>query len=182
MHVLGLSAHYHDSAAALVRDGEVLAAAEEERFSRKKHDSGFPAQAIAYCLREAGIGAADLDYVCFYDKPLLKLERLLETYLAYAPRGLASFRRALPLWLGHKLRLPRATRRGLERHGGYAGPIVFTEHHESHAASAFFPSPFERAAIITADGVGEWATTSWGVGEGNRVELRATISFPHSLG
>jgi carbamoyltransferase len=178
--ILGISAFYHDSAAALVRGGEIVAAAQEERFSRIRHDAAFPRQAIDYCLREAGIGPADLELVCFYDKPLKKFDRILETYFAYAPRGFRSFSRALPLWLGEKLHIPRRIRAGLG--GAYRGKLVFTDHHESHAASAFFPSPYERAAILTVDGVGEWATTTHGTGEGHRIQLRQAISFPHSLG
>ncbi len=180
MQILGISAFYHDSAAALVRDGEIVAAAQEERFSRKKHDERFPANAVDFCLEEAGIKAAELDAVVFYEKPLVKFERLLETYLAFAPRGLFSFFRAMPQWLQQKLHLPREIDKGLG--GEYSGPIYFTTHHEAHAASAFYPSPFEEAAIITLDGVGEWTTTSWGVGRGNRLELRAEVRFPHSLG
>jgi carbamoyltransferase len=179
-YVLGISAFYHDAAAALLRDGEVVAAAQEERFSRVKHDKAFPAQAVAYCLREAGITAADLDYVGFYEKPLVKLDRLLETYLAFAPRGFSSFLKAMPQWLETKLHLPRELRRGLG--GGYRKRFLFPEHHESHAASAFFPSPFEEAAILTMDGAGEWATASLGTGRGNRIELLAEQRFPHSLG
>ncbi|MBE2179985.1 MAG: carbamoyltransferase [Chthoniobacterales bacterium] len=179
MNILGISAFYHDSAAALVRDGEVVAAAQEERFTRKKHDDRFPENAAAYCMREAGIAASGLDAVVFYEKPLLKFERLLETYVAFAPRGLLSFLRAMPVWLQKKLHIPREIDKGL---GDYSGPMFFTTHHESHAASAFLPSPFEEAAILTMDGVGEWTTTSWGVGRGNRVELRQEIRFPHSLG
>jgi carbamoyltransferase len=179
-HVLGISAFYHDSAAALVRDGEIIAAAQEERFTRKKHDERFPAHAVRYCLEAAGIKASDLAAVIFYEKPLLKFERLLETYLAFAPRGLFSFFRAMPQWLQQKLHLPREIDKGLG--GDYRGPIYFCTHHESHAASAFFPSPFEEAAIITLDGVGEWTTTSWGVGRDNKIELRGEIRFPHSLG
>jgi carbamoyltransferase len=178
--ILGISAFYHDSAAALVVDGRIVAAAQEERFTRKKHDHEFPAHAIAWCLEEAGLAAEDLDYVAFYDKPLLKFDRLLETYASFAPRGFRSFREAMPLWLQQKLHLPREMRRGLG--GAYRKRFVFTEHHESHAASAFFPSPFERAAILTVDGVGEWATASFGRGEGNRIELTHTLEFPHSLG
>jgi len=178
--ILGISAFYHDAAAALVVDGEVVAAAQEERFSRKKHDAGFPQKAIEYCLAEAGLRFEDLDYVGFYDKPLRKFERLLETYLAYAPRGFRSFLNAMPIWLRQKLHLPREIRKGLE--GKYARRIVFTEHHESHAASAFFASPFEEAAILTLDGVGEWATASIGVGRGNRIRLLQELHFPHSLG
>ncbi|MFP6619310.1 MAG: carbamoyltransferase [Pirellulaceae bacterium] len=178
--ILGISAFYHDSAAALLVDGEVVAAAQEERFTRKKHDYGFPAQAIEYCLDHAGLSAADLDYVGFYDKPLLKFERLLETYLSYAPSGFRSFLKAMPLWLKQKLFLPREIRKGL--HHEYKRRVVFTEHHESHAASAFFPSPFEEAAILTIDGVGEWTTVSLGVGRENHVELTHELRFPHSLG
>ena len=180
MNILGISAFYHDSAAALVRDGEIVAAAQEERFTRKKHDERFPESAVRYCLEAGGITNGDLDAVVFYEKPLLKFERLLETYLAVAPRGLLSFFRAMPQWLQTKLHLPREIDKGLG--GDYAGPIYFSTHHEAHAASAFFPSPFEEAAILTMDGVGEWTTTSWGVGRGNRIELRAEIRFPHSLG
>ena len=178
--ILGISAFYHDSAAALVIDGEIIAAAQEERFTRKKHDEGFPKHAVDYCLKEAGLTAADLDYVGFYDKPLRKFERLLETYLSYAPAGYRSFRKAMPLWLKQKLYTPRELRQGLG--GEYKGRFVFTEHHESHAASAFFPSPFEEAAILTLDGVGEWSTTAMGVGRGNRMELTHEVRFPHSLG
>ena len=179
-HVLGISAFYHDSAAALVRDGEIIAAAQEERFTRKKHDERFPEHAVRYCLEAAGIKASNLAAVIFYEKPLLKFERLLETYLAFAPRGLFSFFRAMPQWLQQKLHLPREIDKGLG--GDYRGPIFFCTHHESHAASAFFPSPFVDAAIITLDGVGEWTTTSWGVGRGNKIELRGEVRFPHSLG
>ncbi len=178
--ILGISAFYHDSAAALVVDGQIVAAAQEERFTRKKHDHRFPQEAIDYCLREAELTPADLDLVGFYDKPFLKFERLLETYLAYAPQGIRSFFRAMPLWLRQKLHLPREMSRGLG--GAYKNRFVFTEHHESHAASAFFPSPFEEAAILTLDGVGEWATASFGRGTGNRIELAAELPFPHSLG
>jgi carbamoyltransferase len=161
-------------------DGTIVAAAQEERFTRKKHDYNFPAEAIAYCLREAGLAPEQVDYVGFYDKPFLKFERLLETYLAYAPQGFPSFLQAMPLWLRQKLYLPRELRRGLG--GKYRKRFVFTEHHESHAASAFFPSPFEDAAILTLDGVGEWATASYGMGRGNRIRLLAEMRFPHSLG
>jgi carbamoyltransferase len=178
--ILGISAFYHDSAAALVVDGEIVAAAQEERFTRKKHDHRFPTHAIDYCLAEAGLAPGELDYVGFYDKPLLKFERLLETYLAYAPDGFRSFLTGIPLWLRQKLHLPREMSKGL--HNAYKRRYVFTEHHESHAASAFFPSPFEEAAILTVDGVGEWATASFGVGRGNRVELSHELHFPHSLG
>ena len=176
--ILGISAYYHDSAACLLRDGEILAAAQEERFSRVKHDHRFPTHAVQACLKQAGIGVEALDCVAFYDKPFLKFDRILETHLAIAPRGLPSFVQAIPAWLGEKLWVPDLISDAL----GYQGPIVFPEHHESHAASAFFPSPFSRAAFLTMDGVGEWATSSWGVGEGNRVELMAELRFPHSLG
>jgi carbamoyltransferase len=178
--ILGISAYYHDSAAALVVDGRIVAAAQEERFTRKKHDAGFPTHALAYCLRAGGLAVEDLDYVGFYDKPLLKFDRLLETYLAYGPVGFRSFARAVPLWLGKKLHLQRELARELDHK--YRKRFVFPEHHESHAASAFFPSPFERAAVLTMDGVGEWATASYGVGEGNKIRLQAELRFPHSLG
>ncbi len=178
--ILGISAFYHDSAAALVVDGDVVAAAQEERFTRKKHDDGFPQHAVDYCLQEAGLRPGELDYVGFYDKPLLKFERLLETYLAYAPVGFRSFLTAMPIWLKKKLYLSRELRRGLGH--AYRKRFVFTEHHESHAASAFFPSPFEEAAILTVDGVGEWATASYGSGSGNRINLTHQLHFPHSPG
>jgi carbamoyltransferase len=178
--ILGISAFYHDSAAALLVDGEIVAAVQEERHSRKKHDEGFPVQAIRSCLERGGLTPDRLDYVAFYDKPYLKFERLLESYLGYAPRGFQSFAKAMPVWLKQKLWLPREMRKGLD--GRYEGPFVFTEHHESHAAGAFFPSPFEEAAILTMDGVGEWATASWGVGRGNRIQLSHELRFPHSLG
>ncbi|MEM7199917.1 MAG: carbamoyltransferase [Planctomycetota bacterium] len=179
-HILGISAFYHDSAAALLRDGEIVAAAQEERFTRKKHDSDFPREAVAYCLGQAGITAEDLDFVGFYDKPLLKFDRLMETYLAYAPAGFSSFRKAVPVWLSEKLHIPRVLRKELGAKPKH--PFVFPEHHESHAASAFYPSPFEEAAIVTMDGVGEWATTSIAVGEGNKMRMVREIRFPHSLG
>ena len=178
--ILGISAFYHDSAAALLVDGEVVAAAQEERFTRKKHDFEFPVHAIRYCLDEAGLTPEQLDYVGFYDKPFLKFERLLETYLSYAPRGFQSFLKFVPLWARQKLHLPREIAKGLE--GRFHKQVVFTEHHESHAASAFFPSPFDQAAILTLDGVGEWATTTYGVGQGNRIELTHEQRFPHSIG
>lgn len=178
--ILGISAFYHDSAAALVVDGEVVAAAQEERFTRKKHDDAFPENAIRCCLDIAGIEAQELDYVGFYDKPLTKFERLLETYLAFVPSGYRSFRQSMPLWLKKKLHLPREIRAGLGN--AYDGRFVFTDHHESHAASAFFPSPFDEAAILTLDGVGEWSSSCFGVGRGNRIELRQELRFPHSLG
>lgn len=180
MNILGLSAFYHDSAATLVQDGVIVAAAQEERFTRRKHDASFPANAVEYCLREAGITAADLNAVVFYEKPLVKAERLVETYLGVAPSGLRSFSMAIPTWLREKNNIPSIIRRKLGKE--YKGPVLFTDHHESHAASAFFPSPFKDAAILTADGVGEWATTTIGVGEGNRIQLLHEIRFPHSLG
>ncbi|MEM6327207.1 MAG: carbamoyltransferase [Bacteroidota bacterium] len=179
MTILGISCWYHDAAAALVRDGEIVAAAQEERFTRRKHDAEFPRNAIAYCLTEAGIEAGDLDAVAFYDKPLLKFERLLETYVSYAPRGLASFIRAMPVWLKQKLWIPDLISKEL---GVEDLPLVFPEHHESHAASAFFPSPFQRAAFLTVDGVGEWASTSWGTGADDTLRIHGEIHFPHSLG
>ncbi len=178
--ILGISAYYHDSAAALVVDGEIVAAAQEERFTRRKHDDRFPQHAIEYCLGAAGLDIGQLDYVGFYEKPLLKFDRLLETYLAFAPRGFWSFAKAMPNWLQEKLFLSREIRKGLQHE--YRKRIVFTEHHESHAASAFFPSPFDEAAILTLDGVGEWATASYGHGRGNRIALTHELRFPHSLG
>lgn len=178
--ILGISAFYHDAAAALIVDGEIVAAAQEERFTRKKHDPAFPLNAVEYCLREAGLPAEQLDYVGFYDKPFLKFERLLETYLSFAPHGFPSFLQSIPVWLKQKLHLRRELNRGLG--GRYKKRYVFTEHHESHAASAFFPSPFDEAAILTVDGVGEWATASLGIGRGNRIELTHDLQFPHSLG
>ncbi len=178
--ILGISAFYHDSAAAIVVDGKIIAAAQEERFTRIKHDFNFPANAIKYCLKEAGLTADKLDAVVFYDKPFLKFERLMETYIAYAPFGLRSFMMALPLWLNQKLFLPREIDKGLD--DLYEGPIYFTTHHASHAASAFFPSPFKEAAIITFDGVGEWSTSTWGVGRDNKIDLMKEIRFPNSLG
>lgn len=178
--ILGLSAYYHDSAAALVKDGDTVAAAQEERFTRIKHDYAFPRNAAEYCLDEGGIEIEDLDYVAFYDKPLQKFDRLLETYLAFAPIGLRSFMMAMPLWLKTKLHLPREIRKALD--GKYKKRVVFTGHHESHAASAYFPSPFDKAAILTIDGVGEWDTASIGIGEGNKITMLKTMHFPHSLG
>lgn len=183
---LGISAYYHDSAAALLRDGEIIAAAQEERFSRKKHDARFPEQALRYCLDEAGIGVTELAEVVFYDKPLVKFERLLETYLAFTPRGFRSFLAAMPVWLKDKLYLKTTLKRELAKLGNCQEadlpPLLFTEHHESHAASAFFPSPFERAAVLCLDGVGEWATTSAWRGEGAKLSPLWEIDFPHSLG
>jgi carbamoyltransferase len=178
--ILGISAFYHDSAAALVVDGEIVAAAQQERFSRKKHDSSFPVAAVDYCLAEAGLSVDDLDYVGFYDKPLRKFERLQQTYLAYAPAGFSSFRESTPIWLRQKLHIKRELDRGLGKE--FEKPYVFTEHHQAHAASAFFPSPFDEAAILTLDGVGEWATASYGVGCRNRIELTHETRFPHSIG
>jgi carbamoyltransferase len=177
--ILGISAFYHDSAACLVRDGEIVAAAQEERFTRKRHDAGFPANAVRYCLAEGGVALDALDYVGFYDKPLLKFERLLEQYLGVAPRGLRQFTAAMPVWLREKLFTRRQILRELD---GFAGEVLFAEHHESHAASAFYPSPFTEAGVLTMDGVGEWATSSWGVGRGNELELLAELHYPHSLG
>jgi carbamoyltransferase len=178
--ILGISAYFHDSAAALVVDGEIVAAAQEERFTRIKHDPAFPRHAVDYCLAEAGLTPGQLDFVGFYDKPLLKFERLLETCVAFAPRGFRAFAKAMPLWVKQKLHLSRDLHAGMG--GQYRKRIVFPEHHESHAASAFFPSPFEEAAILTIDGVGEWATASYGVGRGHRIELLGELRFPHSLG
>jgi len=185
MRILGISAFYHDSAAALVQDGDIVAAAQEERFSRKKHDSGFPKNAIAYCLSEARAGLKDLDYVVFYDKPFLKFERLVETYLAFAPRGFRSFRMAMPLWTREKLFQKQLLHKELKSLGegfDWENRLLFSEHHQSHAASAFFPSPFEEAAVLTMDGVGEWATTSAAIGRGNQLQIVKEIFFPHSLG
>ena len=178
MNILGISCFYHDSAAALIRDGEIVAAAQEERFTRRKHDMGFPARAIEYCLAEGKMGVGDLDYVAFYDKPLLKFERILEMYFAYAPRGIRSFLMAVPLWIREKVWIPDLIKNEL----GYDGTILYPEHHQSHAASAFFPSPFPEAAFITMDGVGEKTTSSYGIGRGNRVTILGEQHFPHSLG
>jgi carbamoyltransferase len=177
--ILGISAFYHDSAAALVVDGQIVAAAQEERFTRIKHDAAFPTRSVEYCLAEAGLKPSDLDYVAFYEKPLVKFERLLETYLAFAPAGFKSFAMAIPVWLKEKLFLKKTIQKAL---GATRAKLVFTEHHESHAASAFFPSPFQEAAFLTLDGVGEWCSTGWGIGRGNRLELTHQLSFPHSLG
>ncbi len=177
-YILGLSAYYHDSAAALLRDGEIFAAAQEERFTRKKHDSGFPLKAVQYCLREARISANDLTHVVFYEKPFVKFERILETYLSLSPRGLTQYLQAMPLWLTQRLWMGDDIGKELD----YEGEVLYAEHHESHAASAFYPSPFQDAAVLTVDGVGEWCTTTYGVGEGNDLRLLAEIRFPHSLG
>ena len=185
MYILGLSAYYHDSAAALLKDGEIVAAAQEERFSRKKHDARFPVNALNYCLAEAGISLAEVDRVAFYDKPFLKFERLLETYLAFAPRGFKSFRMAIPLWLREKLFQKDLLAKELKKLApevNWLDRLLFSEHHLSHAASAFFPSPFDEALVLTMDGVGEWATTSAAIGRGNGLEIFKEIHFPHSLG
>lgn len=178
MNLLGISAYYHDSAACLVRNGVIIAAAQEERFSRIKHDAGFPAEAIAYCLRQGGITSAELDYIVYYEKPFLRFERLLESYMAFAPRGLRQFLHAIPVWLREKLWI----KEHLRQKTGFLGPILFPEHHQSHAASAFFPSPFARAAFLTLDGVGEWTTASFGSGADNHIDILGEIRFPHSLG
>ena len=178
MYILGISCFYHDSAAALIKDGDIVSAVQEERFTRKKHDHSFPSNAVNYCLEDAGITIKDINYVAFYDKPFIKFERILETYLAYAPFGIRSFLMAVPLWLKKKLWMKDLIRKELK----YDGPMIFPEHHESHAASAFFPSPYKKAAIITMDGVGEWTTASYGAGLDNNISLNAEIKFPHSLG
>lgn len=178
--ILGISAFYHDSAAAVVREGKIEAAAQEERFTRIKHDERFPDNAISYCLEHLETDAKEIDYIAFYEKPFLKFDRLIETYLAYAPRGFRSFCKAMPQWLRTKLHHPRVIRKALGK--GFDSPILFIEHHMSHAASAFFPSPFEKSAIVTLDGVGEWDTTSIAVGEGNRIEMLKSLKFPHSIG
>jgi carbamoyltransferase len=186
INILGISAYYHDSAAALVRDGTIVAAAQEERFSRKKHDARFPHHVIAYCLKEAGVSLTDVDYVVFYDKPMVKFERLLETYLAYAPKGFSSFISAMPVWVKEKLYLKSVLKKELaslaDCKQSQLPPLLFTEHHQAHAASAFFPSPFESAAVLCMDGVGEWATTSVWLGEKNKLTPQWEIDFPHSLG
>jgi carbamoyltransferase len=185
MRILGISAYYHDSAAALVEDGRIVAAAEEERFTRKKHDARFPANAARYCLAERGARLEEVDYIVFYDKPFLKFERLLETYLSYAPRGIRSFQLAIPLWLREKLFQKRLLGMELTRLGGkqqWEERLLFAEHHLSHAASAYYPSPFDSAAVLTMDGVGEWATTSVAVGEERKLRIEREIHFPHSLG
>ncbi|OHB97197.1 MAG: hypothetical protein A2W74_00695 [Planctomycetes bacterium RIFCSPLOWO2_12_38_17] len=178
MNILGISAFYHDSAACLVQDGRIISAAQEERFTRKKHDFSFPKNVINYCLQDSGLKVKDLDFVAFYDKPFLKFERILMTYLTYAPVGIGSFIKAMPLWIKQKIWLKELIKKELD----FEGKIIFTEHHESHAASAFFPSPFQEAAFLTLDGVGEWATTSYGIGKGNKMEILSEIHFPHSLG
>jgi carbamoyltransferase len=185
MRILGISAFYHDSAAALVEDGHIVAAAQEERFTRKKQDAGYPERAIQYCLDEGGLGLGDLDYVVFYEKPFVKFERLIETYLAFAPKGFASFRMALPVWLKEKLFQKNLIGKRLKAHApdfDWQNKLLFAEHHRSHAASAFYPSPFDEALILTMDGVGEWTTTSVAIGNGHKIELVKEIRFPHSLG
>jgi carbamoyltransferase len=183
--IIGISAYYHDSAAALIRDGEIIAAAQEERFTRKKHDSKFPSNAIEYCLKEANVSFSDVSEVVFYDKPLVKFERLLETYLSYAPRGLLSFFAAMPIWIKEKLFLKSTLKKEFQKLSGPGKPIpklLFTEHHQAHAASTFFVSPFQKAAVLCMDGVGEWATSSVWLGEGNSLKPLWQIDFPHSLG
>ncbi|MGY9063427.1 MAG: carbamoyltransferase family protein, partial [Rhodospirillales bacterium] len=185
MRILGVSAFYHDSAAALIEDGYILAAAQEERFTRKKHDAAFPKQAITYCLEEAGFTLDQIDYVAFYDKPFLKFERLIETYLAFAPRAFQSFKMAMPVWLKEKLfqkDLLHKQFKEFDPDFDWQNKLLFSEHHMSHAASAFFPSPFEEAVVLTMDGVGEWATTSVAIGKSNTLEMTKEIHFPHSLG
>ncbi len=178
INILGISAYYHDSAACLVRDGQIIAAAQEERFTRKKHDESFPRHAVDYCLREGGITTSDLSFVAFYEKPFLKFDRLLHSYLACAPAGLPSFLKAIPVWIKEKIWMKTA----LQKELNFTGKIIFPEHHESHAASAFYPSPFQEAAFLTVDGVGEWTTTSWGLGRDNHVQIHGELRFPHSLG
>src|SRR6476646_4271214 len=183
--ILGLSAYYHDSAACLVEDGRIIAAAQEERFTRKKHDPGFPLQAVTYCLEAAGRSLDGIDHIVFYDKPFLKFERLLETYLAFAPNGFTSFRMAMPIWLKEKLfqkSLLGKELRKIDAEWKAPDKLLFTEHHLSHAASAFYPSPFEEAVVLTMDGVGEWATTSVAIGRGRDLRIDREIHFPHSLG
>ena len=178
MYILGISCFYHDSAACIVKDGNILAAVQEERFTRKKHDPRFPKNAIKYCLKESGITIKRVNYIVFYDKPFLTFERLLMSYFTVAPKGLRSWLEAMPLWLGQKLNIPKVIKREI----GYEGEVLYTEHHEAHAASAFYPSPFNEAAILTMDGVGEWATASYGFGEGKEITLHKELHFPDSLG
>ncbi len=178
MNILGISAFYHDSAASLVQDGKIIAAAQEERFTRKKHDPSFPKNAIDYCMKEASLNIGDIDIVSFYEKPFIKFERILETFISYAPFGGASFIRAIPLWINQRIWMKDFIRKEL----GFTGKIIFPEHHESHASSAFFPSPFQEAAFLTIDGVGEWTTASYGIGKGNKIRIMAELRFPHSLG
>lgn len=178
MNILGISAFYHDSAACLVQDGKIIAAAQEERFTRKKHDAGFPKNAVEFCLRAGGITTKDLNYVAYYDKPFIKFERILETYIACAPSGIASFMKAIPVWIKEKIWMKDLIQKNLD----YSGKIIFPSHHESHAASAFYPSPYHKAAVLTLDGVGEWATASYGIGTGNNLDILSELRFPHSLG
>ncbi len=178
MYILGISAYYHDSAACLIKDGEILSAAQEERFTRKKHDFAFPSKAVEFCLKQNNITANELEHIAFYDKPLTKFNRIIESYLQYPGRGLRSFLKAMPLWLKQKLWIPDLIRKELN----YEGEVLFPEHHESHAASAYYPSPFEKAAFLTIDGVGEWATASYGVGKGNKIKILCELHYPHSLG
>ncbi|MFM8835377.1 MAG: carbamoyltransferase N-terminal domain-containing protein, partial [Actinomycetota bacterium] len=181
--ILGISAYYHDSAACLLVDGEIKAAVQEERFTRKRHDAAFPARSVQYCLDSSGLNPDQIDYVVFYDKPFLKFDRILETYLAFAPRGFKSFSRSLPVWLKEKLFQKSVLTKALaDSFGDIGDRLLFSEHHLSHAASAFFPSPFESAAVLTMDGVGEWVTTSISLGKGNNLEIVKEIHFPHSLG
>ncbi len=194
MTILGISAYYHDSSATIIRDGKIVASMQEERFSRKKHDASFPTSSILHCLKEAQIGIEEVDYIAFYEKPFIKFERLLETYLTEAPRGFLSFSRAIPIWLKEKLYIKRTLVRELEKlytidkskiksfRKGITQKLRFGEHHQSHASSAFFPSPFEESAILVIDGVGEWATTSLAYGKGNSIEILSEIRFPQSLG
>ena len=186
MYILGISAFYHDSAACLIKDGEIIAAAQEERFTRKKHDANFPHNAILYCLKEAQIGVQEIKDVVFYEKPFMKFERLLETYLAFSPKGFISFTKAIPVWIKDKLfqksSLLRELKLTLGAEVNWHERLLFSEHHLSHAASAFYPSPFERAAVLTLDGVGEWTTTSLALGKGNKLKVMKEIHFPHSLG
>ena len=179
-YLLGISAYYHDSAAAIIKDGEIIAAAQEERFTRIKQDSNFPMLAIQYCLSEAGIEPEQLDGVVYYEKPFIKFERILETAMAFVPFSMRSFINAMPVWLNTKLFIPSQIDKHFEKR--LKCPIYFTTHHESHCASAFYPSPFEEAAILCLDGVGEWDTTTWGIGKGNKIEIKQKIEFPHSLG
>ena len=178
MNILGISAYYHDSAACLVRDGVIIAAAQEERFTRKKHDERYPRNAIEYCLREGGITTKELDYVAFYEKPFAKFDRILHSYLAYAPTGIHSFLKAIPVWIKEKIWMKAE----LQKELNFEGKIIFPEHHEAHAASAFYPSPFQEAAFLTVDGVGEWTTTSYGTGRDGHVQIAGELRFPHSLG
>ena len=185
--ILGVSAYYHDSAACLIQNGRIVAAAQEERFTRKKHDAGFPSHAVEYCLRQGGVGMRDVDYLVFYDKPFVKFERLLETYLSYAPKGLGSFLTAIPVWIKEKLFLRNLLEKAFRQVGSLEKkdnlpPLLFGEHHESHAAAAFFPSPYEEAVVLCMDGVGEWATTSAWIGRGNQLTPLWEIPFPHSIG